>query len=72
LKLSGKHLDMSCWKVNIHDQIFAWVNNKVVCIDKNMIITKFRILNKGDQKLSICFKKKVKQALGQIKGQKHI
>jgi len=71
LKLSGKHLNMSCWKVTIHDQIFAWVN-KVVCIDKDMTITKFRILDKGDQKLFICFKEKVKQALGQIKGQKHM
>jgi hypothetical protein len=63
---------MSCWKDNIHDQIFARVNNKVVCINKYMIISKFRILNKGDQNLSIYFKEKVKQALGQIKGQKHM
>ncbi len=51
--------------------LHGWTT-RFVCIDKDMIITKFRILNKGDQKLFICFKDKVKQVLGQIEGQKHM
>jgi hypothetical protein len=44
---------LNTWRITTNDQIFAWVQNKVVCINKPIITKKIKIFDTSDLELVV-------------------